>query len=82
MSDFRIETYRIFDVTNPSEYLALNAQNKSIYNLIVSMGTVNLLEGSMAQTLLWAMFPEQSVTGANLRNTANRFVLIPQDPDP
>lgn len=81
MGDFRIETYRIFDVTEPSEYLALGAQNKNVYNLIISMGIVNLAEGSSAQTLLWDMFPEESDTGARLRDAANRFVLIEQEPE-
>lgn len=76
--EFRIETYRIFDVTAPSEYLALSAQNKENYKTILSLGIVNLSDGTLGQTLLWGMFPEGTVTGDALRNPDNRFILIEQ----
>lgn len=82
MSAFRIETYRIFDVTEVDEYFSLDEKNRMLYERILSLGTVDLLEGGTAQTLLWKMFDENTRTGARLRDPANLFVLIPQLPDP
>lgn len=79
MEDFRIETYRILDVTKASEYLALSDENKVWYDLFISSGIVNLAEGSLAQEKLWGMFDEESNTGKELRDPANRFVIIPQE---
>jgi len=78
---FTVETCRIFDVTEPAEYIALNENYKRAYDVIVSLTNVDLNEGSLAQTLLWNMFPEGSVTGARLRNTANGLVFVERPPE-
>lgn len=82
MAEFRMETYRILDITQASEYLALSAENKAWYDLFMSCGVINLETGSLAQEKLWGMFDENSNTGKELRDPDNRFVIIPQAPDP
>ena len=77
MADFRIEAYRIIDITKASEYLALSVEDKAWYNLFISAGIVNLEVGSLAQEKLWDMFGEETNTGAELRDPANRFVVVP-----
>ena len=77
MPDFRIETYRILNVTEASEYQALSAANKDFYKIIISAGIVNLAPGAIVRETLWSMFDEESVTGQALRDPDNRFVLIP-----
>lgn len=79
MTDFRIETYRILDITKASEYLALSNQNKAFYDIFISAGIVNLSEGSVVQIALWNMFDENTETGQKLRDESNRFVLIEQE---
>jgi len=81
MPDFRIETYRILDVTKASEYQALSDNDKALYNLFISAGTVNLEENSIVQKKLWNMFGENTETGQRLRDPLNLFVLIPQQPE-
>lgn len=71
---FRIESFLVFELTDTGEYQALSAANKDAYKMILSTTIVDLNEGSLAQTLLWNMFPENSVTGARLRDPANRLI--------
>ena len=78
---FTVETNRIFDVTEPSEYVALNENNKRAYDVIMSLGKVDLNEGSLAHTLLWNMFNENSVTGARLRDGANGLIFVEPPPE-
>ena len=78
---FTVETNRIFDITEPSEYVALNENNKRAYDVIMSLTNVDLNEGSLAQTLLWNMFGENSVTGARLRDKANGLVFVERPPE-
>ena len=81
MADFRIETYRILNATEASEYQALSAANKDFYKIIISAGIVNLEPGSIVRETLWGMFDDESVTGQALRDPENRFVLIPAAED-
>jgi hypothetical protein len=79
MNEFRIETYRIFNITDLGEYRKLTDKQEKLYNLIMSMGIVNLNEISSARNILWDMFPEGTITGDALRDPVNRFILIPQE---
>jgi len=73
---FTVETSRIFDLTEPAEYVALSENNKRAYDVIMSLTNVDLNEGTLAQTLLWAMFDENSVTGARLRDPDNKLIFV------
>lgn len=77
---FTVETYRIFELIDPTEYNALSALNKDVVRIILSMGKVDLNEGSQAQTLLWTIFDENSMTGARLRDESNRLVFVEPPP--
>jgi hypothetical protein len=63
-----IGTYRILEATDPAEWNALNASNKSIYALLISAGTVNFAEGTRVRSILLGMFP----TG----NTNAKLILL------
>ncbi len=79
---FTVQTSRIFDITEPAEYVALSENSKRAYDVIMSLTNVDLNEGSLAHTLLWAMFGENSVTGARLRDEANGLVfVVPEEPE-
>jgi hypothetical protein len=56
----------IFEATALNEYKALNADEKAMYDLILSMGIVNLSDGSEAKSELWDIFGRASTTRANL----------------
>ncbi len=71
------EAWRIFSLTDWTEYIALTGQQTKEYNLIVSCGLVDLLEGGNAHTLLWAMFPEGTTTGDRFRDVTNGLVIPP-----
>lgn len=76
---FTVETSRIFEITEPSEYLALNAINKHAYDVIMSLGKVDFNEGTLVHTLLWNMFDENTVTGGNLRDPSGGLTFIPRE---
>jgi len=78
---FTVETNRIFNITEPNEYVSLNENNKRAFDVIMSLTNVDLNEGSLAHTLLWNMFNENTVTGGKLRNPNNGFVFIPREED-
>ena len=76
---FTIETSRIFEITEPSEYLALSVNNRHAYDVIMSLGNVDLNEGTLVQTLLWNMFGENTATGGKLRDPDNGLVYVPRE---
>lgn len=78
---FTVETSRIFELTEPSEYLALNENNKHAYDVIMSLGKVDLNEGTLVHTFLWGMFGENTVTGGKLRDPDNGLVYVPREED-
>jgi len=59
-------TYQIAEATDIPEYNALSAALKQVYRDIISMGTVNLTDGTTIRAALWNMFDELSTTRANL----------------
>jgi hypothetical protein len=75
------ETFRIIECLDLTELVALSDNNKELLKLFVSAVTLDLKEGSVARTALWAMFPEESVTGARLRDPTNGLVGPPPDPE-
>lgn len=79
---FRIETYKIIDVTTTADYTALNASQKAVYALLISAGVLNLAEGSSALDKLLTMFPEGTDTGDALRDPDGDFTLDPAQPNP
>lgn len=76
---FTVETNRIFEITEPSEYLALSANNKHAYDVMMSLGNVDLNEGTLVHTLLWGMFDENTVTGGKLRDPSGGLTFIPRE---
>jgi len=58
--------YQIFNATDSTEYLALSAANKALYQLVVSQSFVDMTEGKNAKTTLWVLFGEGSNTRDNL----------------
>lgn len=59
-------SYIVFEATDITEYNALSSGNKTIYQLLLSFGQVNLADGSNAFGLLKDMFGPGSTTRANL----------------
>jgi len=59
-------SYQVFEATDLSEYNALNDANKGHYNILVSLGYIDLSEGSNAFNLLQNMFGPGTTTRANL----------------
>lgn len=59
-------TYQISEATDATEWNALSAGNKDAYAMILSMGIVDLTDGTSIRTTLWAMFDAQSTTRAAL----------------
>ena len=71
------ESYRILNLTDRDEYIALTGQQTKDYNLIISAGLVDLEEGSPVRILLWEMFPEGTITGDRFRDETNGLIRIP-----
>ena len=82
MTRFLAATYRILDLTDRNEYIALTGLAKKDYDQIISAGTVNFYEGSVAQTLLWDMFPVGTITGDKFRDVSNGLIIPPPAPLP
>ena len=82
MAQFDGETWRIIECTKKSEYDALSDAYKDFYRILISATTLDMSEGSNAQTLLYAMFPEGTVTGDALRDPANGLTPLPYSPNP
>jgi hypothetical protein len=59
-------TYEISDATDATEYAALSDGNKDAYGMIISMGTVSLMDGTNTKVTLWALFGAGTTTRANL----------------
>lgn len=59
-------TYQILEATNPVEYVALAPGNVALYNLIISAGTIDLSETTMALAVLRGMFAVGTTTRTNL----------------
>ena len=59
-------TYSILERTDPAEYGALSPENKALYALIISAGTVSFLSTSTVRTILLGIFPVETITGAKL----------------
>jgi len=76
------ETYRLIECANLSELAALSDANKELFKLFVSAKVLNLNEGSVAKTRLWAMFPEDTETGQKIRDWRNGLVPRPMTPNP
>ena len=59
-------TYKIVEATVTSEYSALSTANKTAYGMIISLGTVDLSDGTATKDKLWDMFGAETTTRANL----------------
>jgi hypothetical protein len=62
----RYETFRIFNATDPTEYLALSSANKDLYHLVISQTYADMSDDKNSKVILWALFPEGSVTRESL----------------
>ena len=65
-SVYTFEAYRIFNATDPTEYLDLSDANKALYQLVISQGIIDMAEGKNARTTLWVIFGEGTTTRGNL----------------
>jgi hypothetical protein len=79
---FTGESYRIIDCTKNSEFQNLSDNHKEWYKIFVSAGRLNLSAGSFARDKLWVMFPEDTETGAKLRDYTNGLTPPPYTPNP
>lgn len=61
-----VHAYEISDSLDATEYGALAAGSQAAVNIILSMGTASLAEGTNTRTMLWALFDSESTTRANL----------------
>ena len=77
MNEFVIQTYRILRVTDWVELKDLTGPDEEAYGLIISAGIVDLQEGSLAQTKLWELFPEGTITGDAFRDINNGLIRPP-----
>ena len=59
-------TWEILEKVDPTEYVALSSDNKSLLSLIISAGTVRMNDDSPVRGYLVAMFPSNTVTGAKI----------------
>jgi hypothetical protein len=65
-ADAVVFTYEVSDNTVVAEYNALSDAQKDNYNVILSMGIVDLSAGTTTRASLWSMFDSESTTRANL----------------
>lgn len=59
-------SYKIWEATNLTEFMALSDANKDSYRGLVRMGTIDLNEGSHSRNTLWTLFGSETTTRANL----------------
>ena len=59
-------TYKILEATDVTEYTSLAPGNVALYNLIISAGTIDLGETTMALAVLFGMFGPGTTTRTNL----------------
>lgn len=58
-----ISTYKILEATDGGEYLALNADQKALYALFISAGTLDMVNGAHARfVFLDYLFPPGTVS--------------------
>jgi hypothetical protein len=58
--------YEIFEHTALKEYKALEDDERAMYDLIISQGTIDMTEGGESKSELWDLFGAGSTTRANL----------------
>jgi len=61
-----VYTYEILEATDITEYGNLSDTNKNAYNRILQCGIVDISDGTVIRTNLWAMFDCDSDTRAAL----------------
>ena len=70
-------THEIMEATDPIEYSALSDANKDVYKIIISAGTISLLEGGTVRAALEFMFPGGTTTRANL-DALTSLIEVPE----
>lgn len=80
MTEFKVETYRILDCTDWAEKKELRKADEADYDLFISARIVNMGEGSLVKTKLWAMFPEGTNTGDSMRDVVSGLIRPPDAP--
>lgn len=68
-----IETYRIYNVIDASEFTALSAANQQLVRDILSMGTVDASVGTAVRTRMLALFGAGTATRTALAALAATF---------
>ena len=61
-----VATYQVSEATDATEWNALSDGQKDAYAMILSMGTVDLTDGTSVRTTLWGLFDSESDTRAAL----------------
>jgi hypothetical protein len=78
-----VQSYEVFEATLKSEWEALGATDKSLYDTMLSMGLINV-EGSNTRTTFLALFGAGTTTRANLsalqKEPVARFVVLGTSP--
>ena len=82
MGEFLVETYRVLDCLDTTEYVSLSAVQKTVLGLIVSAGKINFSDNSKAKILLWDIFDENTITGAAFRDCVNGLISPPPVEEP
>jgi len=59
-------TYEVLECTDTTEWSALTADQKEIFQLLISAGTLDLGADTLALSLLTSLFPVGTTTNANL----------------
>ncbi len=62
-----LSTWQILEKVDPAEWLALSDQNKQVFQLIISAGTLYFTNGGSMREILLGMFPVGTITGDKLR---------------
>lgn len=60
-------TFSILERTDPTEWVALSADNKELFQLLISAGRLYFSDGGQCRNILLGMFPEGTITGDKLR---------------
>jgi hypothetical protein len=81
-AEYRIETYQILKVMTLGEFNNLSTDNKDLLKMMLSVGVIDLQEGSWTRGQLFGMFPGNTDTGQALRDPANGFIYVPNEPTP
>jgi hypothetical protein len=62
-----IPSWDLLEQTDPEEWMALSDENKQVFQLIISAGTLYFTSGGSMREMLLGMFPVGTITGDKYR---------------